>query len=262
MYTIMIPLGLIVDTDVERSIKAFGQLFTALKLGIDLGALLPELQPKFEKFYLGGYANEQEFADDLLATIKAKIPADNTELNPAWEEVWQAEWREYWNEQCRITPNTIAVLELIAQNPDLSFVIFSETNPTHYAFINAELIRQGVDVTKLNICTSFAARQPIEKLMALFLAGNEDAAKHQCTRITGNVNNITNPMFKHLARAKEQRILEALAPYDLITVTIPETQLITVKLQMIIDDIRRTLQAGSQASALHNSSLSSPTYTA
>lgn len=241
-YTIFIPLGLIVDTQIDRSLAEFVRLFHALKLGIKLDKPFTDgLTDKFLKFNFGGYATCEEFAQDLMGYIEAKIPPDNKEVYPKWKEVFMAEFLENWNKQCLANDESVAVVQFILANPDIEFVIFSETNIANYEDIVKQFTAKGVDITKLNIRLSYVEKKPVEVLMAEFSANNENVLDKKCTRLKGSLDNV--PLqFRDNSREKERRIQTALEPYDTTSYIVTEAQLTVARLTAFVAQIRNHLE--------------------
>ncbi len=248
MYVVMIPLGVLVDTKVERAIEGFGAMIHSYSLGVKLDdAFLQELQTTFKRYSLGGYESEDAFANDLLAALKAKIPAHRRETIRELERDWPYMWRGLWNSQCNVPADITDMMPNIRHATmarNVKWIVISETNPTHYAFIRAEINRLArvdsdypMPIALFNdkdaFLLSFEHRKPTEVMMADYLEANKDKFE-KCIRIQGNVDFIANPVFHQLAVEKEQRIVAATSKYNVEVVQLSTARLDSQQLEQII----------------------------
>lgn len=221
MNLLLIPLGLIVRTDVNQSLQAFAGFFNALELGIPTPFsqdVLTSLNPLFNDFNLGKLETEA-FSEVLLAEIIKLVPAAKSDKIPKLKKEWPVVWKDLWNRQCSVEGTSIAVMLHIITRQEPNVIIYSETNPVNFKYICDMLAIHDVGFESLTdrLLLSFEQNKNAGQMLADYLKLNPLKA----FRLVGNLGEITSPVFYHLAKAKENAIARALAAFEVTKLDTP-----------------------------------------
>ncbi len=221
MNLLLIPLGLIVKTDVNKSLQAFAGFFNALELGIEdtlPKEVLYSLNPLFNEFNLGNIDTDI-FSASLLATIIKLVPEHKKDKIAKLEKEWPVVWKDLWNRQCSVEGKSIAVmLKIAAAAHGVGVVIFSETNPVNFEYISNQFAMHDVGFEELRsrdrLLISFEQRKTAAQMLDDYMK----AHPFKAFRLAGNLADITNPLFYQLAVHKESAIVRALNYHTVTTI--------------------------------------------
>ena len=244
MPTIILPLGVIVDTDIMRSVRAFQALADEHSLGINIQQSLPKLAGLFNKFK-AGELTESEFETNLISAVADLVsPANKAFLQTIenkwedWQTSWKLSWRICWNEMCVIDGRAIILAKVIADNPDIKFQVYSETNPTHFTYIVNKLKEAEAELA--NVYSTFELKLSINDLLkTIFMISADDIKAHQCLFVLANISHIKDPFAHAEATKKYVAICNLLVANDI------ENTLLGGK-HMTVDDLERFIRIARQ----------------
>jgi hypothetical protein len=245
MQLLLIPFGIIINTDVSRSVLAFKALIEELDLGIEVNTELKiSLNGLFQK-YNSGVLTESEFAQALLTAIAAKIPAEKVQnLDPKWQEFWQEKWKSCWNAMCIIDATVIQTCRLLTTNTAVKCCVYSETNPTHLEYINACLAAEEIE---LSVRTTFDFQNSLVKLLQALVVENADSiARNNCSIMVGNPELVKDEYFRNLAIAKVQSVLDVIVPHNIQVIKLESGKSTLEQLPQIFANLLQ-VEANSEA---------------
>jgi hypothetical protein len=243
MHTIIIPLGVIVDTDVMLTIKAFQDLCDNLKLGVRVQTkeTLGALNPLFDKFKAGPLS-EKEFETELLAAVDALIPAAHKlSLDPSWQTTWKESWKTCWNAMCIVDARALDVAKLISRSTAIEFHIYSETNQTHLAHITKHF--SDYKVIFKNLHTTFEHNNSIGELLTHVLTLCTDAIEaKECALVLGDFSKVKDPFFQDLALKKREVITAIAKENSLIIFEVTSKHVDTMQLIGFVNQFQSNLK--------------------
>lgn len=204
MPKIVIPLGVIIDTDVTRSLNKFQRLCNQLKLNVDITrpALLEKLNLIFANFNKGLYTkfNGREYSVDIMGLVLLfnleNFLSEDVLARTDWRDQWQAAWQECWNAMCVVDERALSVVRILQTNPDFEIIIYSETNPLHHESIRRQIEAEGL--TMPNLLTTYEKQKSHQELLSDILS----IEPQDTLVVIGNPSRIAHPTFKALAETK------------------------------------------------------------
>lgn len=216
---IVLSLGTILITDFNLAVTAFTKSADLPPTQNPMDRL-KELIPLFLHFNLGTF-NKAGFKHEFLKILPLKEP-DNFE--------------DLWNSMCVINDSVRETAKLIAQvnhqyNDQLQFVIYSDTNPIHFDFIQSQLKDSGLDFSKMYVSYKYSARK--ETLLTKII---KDFKNDQFVVVVGNTDKIRDDYLKQMVEEKNKAVL------NVTEEKLKEEQLTVVHLsgpQLTLDDINK-----------------------
>lgn len=204
MPRVVIPLGVIIDTDVTRSLAKFQELCNKLRLNIDIRrpALLEKLNLIFANFNKGLYTkfNGREYSSDIMGLVLLfnleNFLSEDVLARTDWRDQWHTKWKECWNAMCVVDERALNLIRMLQTNPEVEIIIYSETNPLHHGTIRTQV--EAKDLSMPNLLTTYERQKSHEDLLSDILTTDPQ----DTIVVIGNPSGIAHPTFKGLAEAK------------------------------------------------------------